>query len=687
MDVQKYGTGVYGKSQQALLIDLVNASDELQLIENVFNYGLRDITPNIGAPVTEGSGRLRNLTSLDELPHVDKLWDRYDPLFRRESIEQILVKQQKKLAELPPNMKQAQEAYIAGLQKLLSQEELQGVVSKKKKLGKHTTEDIDWFPKHNNTDSIDVDFFSRLIDDTTEIDRLAGSDLARTSEGTQFLKDKVKKLSDDWEEIKTKKLIGRRETDLPLLDDEVRKVWEQANARLRNSALRLQKELSKNVRNEIWNFVLETQKQLIYELGWHTSKAYKPGVFTLAEDGASAKRIDKVNKDLSDKIGWEVGKDLTNLTESEWKRIFDLVKSDANTKYIAFDNIFDLRYKKVKGVEVPVGIKEINWPALKLMGATGSNVDAASYLLRGQVTGITGKMLGRELNIFDYIKGQGMHLDDLGFDVSRSFREEVVASSNYPEITNADDAENILRIKKLFEENYAANITKNQLVNGTMPVSPLEFLILDAVSKEHANVFKLYRRFQAHKATKAATRLNAMWALEKVARPSTAIVAGLDEWLFYNSIFGWRPSLKATWGNMKINWMKGQISKQFNGDIIAAIDDPFMGPKIEAWVEKSYRDLQQIPIEISKRYQMGLDMGKEIQLLRSGDPGYWNHALAHVNSLLDDYGFRVFAQEYKRVATGGKKLRPNIGTLEVSTKGDDFGKQFSALNATFSKGK
>ena len=36
---------------------------------------------------------------------------------------------------------------------------------------------------------------------------------------------------------------------LPLLDDEVRKVWEQANARLRNSALKLQKELSKNVRN------------------------------------------------------------------------------------------------------------------------------------------------------------------------------------------------------------------------------------------------------------------------------------------------------------------------------------------------------------------------------------------------------------------------------------------------------
>ena len=687
MDVQKYGTGVYGKSQQALLIDLVNASDELQLIENVFNYGLRDITPNIGAPVTEGSSRLRNLTSLDELPHVDKLWDRYDPLFRRESIEQILVKQQKKLAELPPDMKQAQEAYIAGLQKLLSQEELQGVVSKKKKLGKHTTEDIDWFPKHNNTDAIDVDFFSRLIDDTTEIDSLAGSDLARTSEGTKFLKDKVKKLADDWEEIKTKKLIGRRETDLPLLDDEVRKVWEQANARLRNSALKLQKELSKNVRNEIWNFVLETQKQLIYELGWHTSKAYKPGVFTLAEDGVSAKRIDKVNKDLSDKIGWEVGKDLTNLTESEWKRIFDLVKSDANTKYIAFDNIFDLRYKKVKGVEVPVGIKEINWPALKLMGATGSNVDAASYLLRGQVTGITGKIMGKELNIFDYIKGQGMHLDDLGFDVSRSFREELVASSNYPEITNADDAENILRIKKLFEENYAANITKNQLVNGTMPVSPLEFLILDAVSKEHANVFKLYRRFQAHKYTKAATRLNAMWALEKVARPSTAIVAGLDEWLFYNSIFGWRPSLKSTWGNMKINWMKGQISKYFDGDIIAAMDDPFMGPKIEAWVEKSYKDLQQIPIEISKRYQMGLDMGKEIQLLRSGDPGYWNHALAHVNSLLDDYGFRVFAQEYKRVTTGGKKLRPNIGTLEVSTKGDDFGKQFSAKNAIFSKGQ
>lgn len=102
---------------------------------------------------------------------------------------------------------------------------------------------------------------------------------------------------------------------------------------------------------------------------------------------------------------------------------------------------------------------------------------------------------------------------------------------------------------------------------------------------------------------------------------------------------------------------------------------------------KSYKDLQQIPIEISKRYQMGLDMGKEIQLLRSGDPGYWNFALAHVNSILDDYGFRVFAQEYKRVTTGGKKLKPNMGTLEVSTKGDDFGKQFSALNATFSKGK
>ena len=219
-----------------------------------------------------------------------------------------------------------------------------------------------------------------------------------------------------------------------------------------------------------------------------------------------------------------------------------------------------------------------------------------------------------------------------------------------------------------------------------MPVSPLEFLLLDAVSKD-VKVSRLWRRMQASKFHQSATRLNAMWAFEKVARPSTAIVAGLDEWLFYNSIFGWKPSMKSTWGNMKINWMKSQIDKQFGGDIIAAMDDPLMGPKIEAWVEKSYKDLQQIPIEIAKRYQMGLDMGKEIQLLRSGDPGYWNFALAHVNSILDDYGFRVFAQEYKRVTTGGKKLKPNMGTLEVSTKGDDFGKQFSALNATFSKGK
>ena len=338
-------------------------------------------------------------------------------------------------------------------------------------------------------------------------------------------------------------------------------------------------------------------------------------------------------------------------------------------------------------MDVPVGIEEINWANLKLMGATGSNLDAASYLLRGQITGISGKLLGKDLNIFDYIKGQqGLKLDDLGFDLHRSFREEMANSGHYPEITGIDDAENIMKIKKVFEDNYAANITKNQLVNGTMPVSPLEFLLLDAVSKD-VKVSRLWRRMQASKFHQSATRLNAMWAFEKVARPSTAIVAGLDEWLFYNSIFGWKPSMKSTWGNMKINWMKSQIDKQFGGDIIAAMDDPLMGPKIEAWVEKSYKDLQQIPIEISKRYQMGLDMGKEIQLLRSGDPGYWNFALAHVNSILDDYGFRVFAQEYKRVTTGGKKLKPNMGTLEVSTKGDDFGKQFSALNATFSKGK
>ena len=686
MDVQQYGTGVYGKSQEALLVDLVNASDELQLIENVFNYGLRDITPNLGASVSEGSNRLRNLTNLDDLPHVDKLWDTHNNVLNRSSIEQVLEKNKAKLPSLSGQMKEKQEAYIAALQKLLSQEE----ITKTKTpidLRKHTDEDMGWFPVHNNTDHIDIDFFTKLIDDATEIGNLSESALARTTAGGDVLKVKLQDLANDWEKTKTKSLIGSRERDLPALDKKVRDVWNQANVRMRNAAIRLQKELAKNVRNEIWNLTIELQKQLVYELGWHTSKAYRPGVFTLSKDGRSAKRMTKVDKDLSDKIGWEVGKDLNDLTKPEWKRLFDLTKSDANTKYVAIDNSFTLKYKKVKGVDVPVGIEEINWANLKLMGATGSNLDAASYLLRGQITGISGKLLGKDLNIFDYIKGQqGLKLDDLGFDLHRSFREEMANSGHYPEITGIDDAENIMKIKKVFEDNYAANITKNQLVNGTMPVSPLEFLLLDAVSKD-VKVSRLWRRMQASKFHQSATRLNAMWAFEKVARPSTAIVAGLDEWLFYNSIFGWKPSMKSTWGNMKINWMKSQIDKQFGGDIIAAMDDPLMGPKIEAWVEKSYKDLQQIPIEISKRYQMGLDMGKEIQLLRSGDPGYWNFALAHVNSILDDYGFRVFAQEYKRVTTGGKKLKPNMGTLEVSTKGDDFGKQFSALNATFSKGK
>lgn len=114
-------------------------------------------------------------------------------------------------------MKEKQEAYIAALQKLLSQEE----ITKTKTpidLRKHTDEDMGWFPVHNNTDHIDIDFFTKLIDDATEIGNLSESALARTTAGGDVLKVKLQDLANDWEKTKTKSLIGSRERDLPALD-------------------------------------------------------------------------------------------------------------------------------------------------------------------------------------------------------------------------------------------------------------------------------------------------------------------------------------------------------------------------------------------------------------------------------------------------------------------------------------
>ena len=107
-------------------------------------------------------------------------------------------------------------------------------------------------------------------------------------------------------------------------------------------------------------------------------------------------------------------------------------------------------------------------------------------------------------------------------------------------LDDTDDLSTITDAQQTYHkllEKRGATRTQMQVVDGEMPLSPLEFMLVD-MAVQTGKVGRGWWRVQGKRIGDGLDSFMQMWALEKVARPATATVAALDEVMFYRHMTG-----------------------------------------------------------------------------------------------------------------------------------------------------
>ena len=649
-DAGKHGTGMYGTSIAATKLKIADLSDRISALELLLNFKPRLLIKNIGDDVAQSGNSIRNL-ALDELGET--LYKTEGAALTQKSVNEVLKKQKAKLKTLEKGSEQYvnTEAFIARIQSAFDQGEL---VSKTGKRAGQTADyhTFDLPPGIAEVPSGQKEFLMQLIDEVDELAKASGA-----TRDMSNLKKEMTKVYDKLDEIGSGGLAGKGVAGTAKLDDYLRGLHHQYHLNLDKQMASLRKELNRSPRADLAEAMHESMNLLVYKLGWHKSEKFFGGWYTLVE---SAEDI------ASGSVAYSKAKKVAKGAQKKDKAA--VLKDHPEAVWI--DNPIQVKYNKngsFKGMD-------IDWATLRIMMNFADELESASAILRGQrVLGTKGQ------RPFTFVDDAGKNRFEILEGRAYTGSYENLVSESTKGIRMFEDAEDAVRINR---ELLRAT---NQTVEATLPVSPLEFMVINA-EVEGIKAFNIWRSLQANKFAQFANKFQQTWAFEKIMRPATAIVAALDEWLFYKSIYGWKGTAKDYLFNKDVRSIRRQIKKMGGLDNVP-VDSP-LGKKINTWVADALEKQNQLPIEVAKRYQMTSQMDAPYELLKNTDPGFFQYATQHINTLLDDYGFQQYAQTLKNI----KKIKPSKELTqkqidELIKKGnEDWVNWFKTGDADYIKG-
>ena len=182
--------------------------------------------------------------------------------------------------------------------------------------------------------------------------------------------------------------------------------------------------------------------------------------------------------------------------------------------------------------------------------------------------------------------------------------------------------------------------SRNQLVTGELPLSPLEFILANQAANGGL-VGRAFRSMEASDLYRTTQWLNNLWILDKVAKPSTGVISNADELMFYNSFGNWKEYIKQSYrSKLDANVVRRYSRKLSKGQDVS--DD--LAKKYEAWQTRTIQNIQELPVKLQQRGQHAAQkFNDNYEFLVAGDSNYFEYMIGHVNGLLDDYGFRFYA--------------------------------------------
>ncbi|MAU55285.1 MAG: hypothetical protein CBD98_004450 [Flavobacteriaceae bacterium TMED238] len=658
------GTNFNGSALAALRLQIINQSDLINFFEmGALGKNSRNVVKHLGDDTTVSGQSIRNL-DLDEIADVRQGADM--PTFEHGTVKKLLTKAKNKLQTLKAegaaeDIILGQQAYISKLQKNQSA----GIVRPRK--GQKQGEIVDY-------DTFDIEQLfndesfmgnpqgraqmQRLLDDANELAGLVpGSkeSVNASKNFTKFLDDFNSKLNEIAEQAG--KGVNYKKIDL-LIKKEHRKLLNKLDKQMRA----YDELLNTSIRSQQQKVMQKALDTLVYKLGWHKFENLQGGWFTLSKVGDNL-------YDQASKIKFK-GQKLEN--NAEGKRIAQAEAKGKDVFYIE-NPIKIIKNKAGEVIDI-----NINWVTLKVMMQYKDEVGAASAVLRGQAK-YTDRAQGTKFILNE--------AEDAFLASGRKYDSRLISELKKNEkfkSTSTETTEEL--IEQFIGDVRNTRRATNQVVEGELPISPLEFFVMNQAI-EGGNVTALMRKINGNKIYQAIENFNRAWILDKVAKPGTAFVAAFDEVFFYKSIYGWKGTRRDYLFNRGVRQNLREIRKL--GGIEAAMENPKLAKEINKWVNDALETQQQLPIEVAQRYKMGFDNNAPVELLKNTDAGFFQYATQHIDSLLNDYGFQQYAQvleKVKQLKVGKNLTQAQLDDLIKKGTDQDWVNWFGTSDADYIKG-
>ena len=655
-NIGKYGTGMYGKSVAALKYKVMRDAELLNALEIMLGTKPRVLTQGITDDVFRGQSSVRNHTKLKDADGLDISHSGVDGMLNPKAIEEKIKRLKAELPSLTDEVVVgSQKAYIEKLEKILARPELTEEAV--------TRGGREIFKKFGDTKPLKVDenheVLKNLINESKDLAK--ATDSAIDSKMLKELEDYVDVFYGKLDSVQDVTLQAGMQTG-EVTAANFRKIFQKEHrklqSRLGKDMMALRKELGRDYRTPIWKAVTDSIDELVVEMGWHKAPRFSGGWYkaTTKLDADGLKVFDNVRK-------------LKAKHQTDEAAVLKGLKPTEEAVYI--ENPIQIKYTKAGKIKSI----DIDWMKLRLMMNFKDDFDAAKYFLRGVGKGL----MGPNKNISGRLRptvNDRLHRDFTLID-GRKYDNSLVATVEKGLDLDSDEAINLMRLKGLKR-------TQKQLVNGELPLSPLEFSIIN-LDVSGTNGWQAWRRLSGSKVGEGMTTAAQMHALEKVAKPKTAIVAASDEWMFLKSRYGWKGTKQDIVSNSQTRQILRRVRKVGGYDNAS----PELQRKVNKWVTETLQDQQQLPREIAARYQVSFNYKSADTLLKNTDPGFYEFAMQHVNGLLDDYGFRVYAQNVAPllddIARGSRKgaTKKQVEAKNIAEKKMKTGKDIEGWDEWF----
>ena len=671
---EELGTGLFKEGIAKRQTHVLKLTNQLSALEILLGFRARSVIGNLGTTLRAGSHKLRSLVGKDDILDLEKSLPGIEPFFNLPNKE-LLKKYKTKLKELKAKGASSEEIAMQ-------------------------TKAIDDLEKYLDRSAVST---QRVWDETAgkfldnQFNLAAGTETPGTPESFAFLKKMIDEIEEATKAIGATDDIGTAKELQKYLDDlmsryedflvtlpkggtapggkmshELLSFFEQEHYRLlkklNHEMTKLNAERARSVRNELWNIMLKSHDELIHTLKWHESPLFEGAWYALSE---GAKVTPKIYRVGSKKKKWT------------YKDKDEVLKKYPDAIWV--DNPFQPQYTKAgkfKGMDV-------DWQMVRMMMDFGDNVGLVTMLLRGSAN--TRKYFNIKNNKLIRIQRIGDDALDSKYSFIEGRKMSAILQHELKQVKLLDDTDDLSTITdaqqtyhKLLEKRGATR-TQMQVVDGEMPLSPLEFMLVD-MAVQTGKVGRGWWRVQGKRIGDGLDSFMQMWALEKVARPATATVAALDEVMFYRHMTGgWLTEAP----NQIFKGLKGQsMQRQLHrrGGLEQALKDEKFAKKYNAWVQKKLEDYQKLDIEIARRYQ-AMDSSQPLDLLKSGDPGFWQYAHQHLESILSDYGFQQYAKNYMEILNDLKagKISKSKADELLKTGNDNWIEWFNTADAAYLK--